>query len=248
MHSFYLSPALWNDAPCLEGQEAHHAINVLRLTAGEQVKILDGQGRTGIFRITSIKQKKLFLAPVSSAFSPCPESRAIMALAFSKAVRRDFFVEKAAELGAHAVWIWQADHSQGKLSGTLAANLSRQMIAGIKQCGNPWLPDVKVLPAGIEALIAQSGQADYRILPWELQSADCMLTTDLAGRKGTTLYVIGPEGGFSERELAIFDAHAFSRVSLGNRVLRCETAATLCLGIHWWASQLSGHDKTTGSI
>ena len=67
-----------------------------------------------------------------------------------------------------------------------------------------------------------------------------MLTPDLAGRPGLSVYVIGPEGGFSARELDILHTAGFAAVSLGARVLRCETAATLCLGIHWWASQLPG--------
>ena len=65
-----------------------------------------------------------------------------------------------------------------------------------------------------------------------------MLTPALAGQPGLSVYVIGPEGGFSSRELDVLKHSGFIAVSLGNRVLRCETAATLCLGLHWWASQL----------
>ncbi|MDR1659993.1 MAG: RsmE family RNA methyltransferase, partial [Desulfovibrio sp.] len=55
-----------------------------------------------------------------------------------------------------------------------------------------------------------------------------------------SVYVIGPEGGFSQRELAVLHAAGFAPASLGKRVLRCETAAALCLGLHWWASHLNG--------
>ena len=65
-----------------------------------------------------------------------------------------------------------------------------------------------------------------------------MLSPTMAGQRGLTVYVIGPEGGFSQRELTMLTQSGFCAVSLGTRVLRCETAATLCLGIHWWASQL----------
>ena len=65
-----------------------------------------------------------------------------------------------------------------------------------------------------------------------------MLAPGMAGQSGLTVYVIGPEGGFSARELDTLRVSGFAAVSLGTRVLRCETAATLCLGIHWWASQL----------
>lgn len=240
MHTFYCPPETWSSEMVLTDQEAHHAISVLRLTAGEQVKILDGQGHVGFFKINGIKSKKVSLTGEKTDFSPLPVALPIIALAFSKAIRRDFFIEKAAELGAYAIWIWQGDHSQGKLSPTLATPLTRQLIAGIKQSGNPWLPQVKILTGGVQELISMAQDVNCRILPWELQDCDNMLSASLLGRPGTTLYVIGPEGGFSEREIAAFENKNFSKVSLGSRVLRCETAATLCLGLHWWAS----HEKT----
>ena len=97
-----------------------------------------------------------------------------------------------------------------------------------------------VLSGGVEALTLRAEAVDYRMLPWEQQHDVPMLTPDMAGRAGDTVYVIGTEGGFSQRELDALHAAQFQPVSLGARVLRCETAATLCLGIHWWASHLSG--------
>ena len=113
------------------------------------------------------------------------------------------------------------------------------MIAGIKQCGNPWLPAVHVLPEGVDAVLTRAADAPHKLLPWEQQEGVPMLTPGMAGRQGVTVYVIGPEGGFSSREMTALTSGGFSPVSLGRQVLRCETAALLCLGIHWWASHLS---------
>ena len=73
-----------------------------------------------------------------------------------------------------------------------------------------------------------------------------MLGIDAIGLPGTTIYVIGPEGGFSEREIALLNEAAYRPVSFGQRILRCETAATLCLGLHWWASQQQGRPDCPG--
>lgn len=244
MHTFYLEKDKWGKETWLEGSEAHHAASVLRVAIGEKVKILDGQGAQGIYRVTALKQKKVFLAFEESELVPQPNARAVIALAFSKAVRRGFFFEKAAELGAEAVWVWQGDHSQGKLASSLADVLQKQMIAGIKQSGNPWLPSVQVLPGGIDELVAKASNADFRILPWEQENAVNMLSPQHMGQPGVTIYVIGPEGGFSERELETLVQNDFLKVSLGPRIFRCETAATLCLGLHWWASHCNaGNDK-----
>lgn len=242
-HRFYLPPESWPDAPqaeaLLEGGEAVHLAQALRLGPGAEVTLLDGRGRSGLFRVSECGKKKVRLVCRSLDITPEPASRAVIALAFSKAVRRGFFMEKAVELGAWGVWLWQGDHSQGRLPADARESWQNQMIAGAKQCGNPWLPEIRTLSGGIGEVIAASETFSQRILPWELQDGSAMLTPDMAGRPGTTLYVIGPEGGFSARELDALRAASFSTVSLGQRILRCETAATLCLGIHWWASHLT---------
>ncbi|MFT4300710.1 MAG: 16S rRNA (uracil(1498)-N(3))-methyltransferase [Desulfovibrio sp.] len=235
---FYLPPEQWGHEVRLEGQEARHLSQVLRLGPGSEVGLLDGQGRLGRFVVGKAGKKNVDLERVDEKILPQPEARAIVALAFSKAVRRGFFMEKAVELGASGVWLWQGDHSQGSLSASVQEACLGQLIAGAKQCGNPWLPDVKILKGGVEDLAKHAANADYRILPWEAQDDVPMLSPNMAGQPGLTVYVIGPEGGFSARELHTLRASGFTAVSLGTRVLRCETAATLCLGIHWWASQL----------
>ena len=240
MNTFYLSPELWKAPYILDSQESRHLAQVLRIGIGENIRITDGQGREGIFTVSEIQKKRVILEPKEEARHPEPKSKAIIALAFSKAVRRGFFLEKAAELGAHGVWIWQADHSQGRLAPDLADNICGQMIAGMKQCGSTWLPQVRTFPKGIETVIAAANDVDYRILPWECQQGIPMLTPEMTGLTGTSLYVIGPEGGFSEREIQLLTNADFKAVSFGQRILRCETAATLCLGIHWWASQQPG--------
>lgn len=235
---FYLPPEHWGHEVRLDGQEARHLSQVLRLRAGSEVGLLDGRGRLGRFVVLKAGKKTVDLECRSEEFLPQPEARAVVALAYSKAVRRGFFMEKAVELGASGVWLWQGDHSQGKLSAAAQEACQGQLVAGAKQCGNPWLPEVRVLDGGVDDLVSHAAEADYRILPWEAQDAVPMLSPALAGQSGLTIYVIGPEGGFSQRELTVLTQSGFCAVSLGARVLRCETAATLCLGIHWWASQL----------
>ena len=243
---FYLPPEAWGNEACLCGQEAHHAGQVLRLSPGCEINLLDGRGRTGRFVIRRIAKSGIHLECLHTKALPRPAARAVMALAFSKAIRRGFFLEKAVELGAYAIWFWQADHSQGKAAQGMLDACRRRMIAGAKQCGNPWFPEVNIISSGVDGLLENSLDADYRILPWELQETGSMLTPEIAGRAGTTIYAIGPEGGFSQQELQRMETSGFVKVSLGSRILRCETAATLCLGIHWWASHLPGHDAGNG--
>lgn len=251
---FYLAPEHWPAAgpdgrprACaapgvaevrLDGQEAAH-MRVLRLGPGDPALLLDGRGRVGRCQVLEAARREARLELLGWSFQPRPHARAVMALALSKAARRGFFLEKAVELGAAGVWLWQGDHSQGRMPENAARNCLGQMIAGAKQCGNPWLPEVRALP-GIDAVIGLASAADFRLLPWEAQEGVPMLAPGMAGRAGLTVYVIGPEGGFSPRELGALREADFTPVSLGGRILRCETAAALALGLHWWASQLPG--------
>ena len=234
-HRFYLAPEDWPDAPqgeaLLEGQEAVHLAQSLRLGPGTDVGLLDGRGRTGLFTVVESGKRRVRLVCRSVDISPQPVSRPIIALAFSKAVRRGFFMEKAVELGAWEVWLWQGDHSQGRLPADIRDSWQNQMIAGAKQCGNLWLPQIRALSGGIGEVLALSEQVDQRILPWELQDGSSMLTPDMVGRPGTTLYVIGPEGGFAPEEAQAAQAAGCRAVYLGRRILRTETAGMAVLAM-----------------
>lgn len=246
--TFFLPRADWpaanagGPAGCcaLTGAEAHHLGHVLRLPVGAQARLLDGTGGEGVFCVEKVTKKAVTLRLERAVQHPAPRSRPIMALAWSKATRRGFFMEKAVELGVHEVWLWQGERSQGRLPRDIKDGWQAQMIAGVKQCGNPWLPTLRVLAHGVAGLVAAAAGADHRLLPWESQQGVPLLTPEQAGQAGVSVYVIGPEGGFSPAELEALGAAGFTAFSLGTQVLRCETAALLCLGIHWWAAHAHG--------
>ncbi len=242
--AFYLAPDNWslqqNHTYLLEDvQEIRHLSNVLRLNKKDEIYIFDGQGRQALCSIEKINKRSVALSVLKELFFPKPDSLAIMALAWSKATRRGFFMEKAVELGVHEVWLWQGEHSQGKLPLKIKEHWQEQCIAAMKQCRNPWLPRIRMLKDGVQELIEESQDIEYKFLPWEKQDNIEILCPNLVGKQGKSIYVIGPEGGFSQNEIMNLTTHNFKCVSLGPRVLRCETAALLCLGIHWWSAQLN---------
>jgi len=108
-------------------------------------------------------------------------------------------------------------------------------VAGLKQCGNPYLPLVRVFAGGADELAIRA-QDHPRILLHEPGEGCPMLGLAQVGRKGDTVYVIGPEGGFDPRERATLIRAGYAPASLGERPLRWETAATACLSLHWFCS------------
>lgn len=241
-HRFYLPPELWTETPVLHGQEARHLAQVLRLGTGAEVQLLDGQGRKAACRVVRVTKQQVELEVLEERHIPRPRAQAVIALAWSKAARRDFFLEKSVELGATGIWLWQAERSQGQLPADPKGSWQGQMISGSKQSGNPWLPDLRIIPGGVRGVAAAAATADQRFLPWEEQEGVPLLTPEMVGQPGVSVYVIGPEGGFADSEVQLLREAGFTPVSLGRRVLRCETAAMLCLGLHWWASGLPGRE------
>ena len=115
LNSFHLAPALWREPFVLDGEEARHLTRVLRARVGDAVRLFDGRGRWGIFRIERIGKRDAGLGLVEEHAEPAPAFPLVLAVGWSKGLRRGFLLEKAVELGATAVWFWQAARSQGEV-------------------------------------------------------------------------------------------------------------------------------------
>ena len=236
---FYLPPEQWKPPFSLTGQEARHITKVLRLEPGAEVRLLDGAGREGLFRILSVRKDCVEFVLLAGVTHPAPMCRAILAVAWSKSVRRGFFLEKAVELGAAEIWCWQARRSQGSMPDNVQEVWLGQLVAGLKQCGNPYLPVVRAFPGGARELAAHASE-NPRILLQEPGGRCPMLDLAKLGRKGDTVYVIGPEGGFDPKEAAMLINAGCAPASLGERPLRWETAAIMCLSLHQFCAGVQG--------
>ncbi|MGE4552316.1 MAG: 16S rRNA (uracil(1498)-N(3))-methyltransferase [Desulfovibrionaceae bacterium] len=239
LNSFYLAPEDWPDSgPArLEGSEARHLTGVLRAAPGVEVRLFDGRGRHGIFRLAAADKRGCRLDPVRVETLPRPANRPILALGWNKSSRRDWLLEKAVELEAGGLVFWQAARSQGRVPDDAKEAWTVKLAQAAKQCGNPWLPEIEVLPGGVDALIAFAARAARCYVLWEGAAADetspLLHPEDLV--PGPCLLVIGPEGGLETGEVARLTAAGMLPVSLGRSVLRWETAALHALGLAFHA-------------
>lgn len=230
--AFFIAPDAFAEPFALTGGEANHCARVLRKKAGERLRAFDGQGREGLFTITAVSRDRVDLAPVSLETVTRPAGGIHLAVGFSRSARRDFFLEKAVELGAAGIIFWQSARTQGRMPETPKPSWDAVLVAAAKQCGAAWLPSLTMVPGGAAGL-ADWGAARFsrRALLWE--DADCrdrLTVADLAVPEAP-LFVLGPEGGLTEAEVATFREAGFSPVSLGPRILRWETAALAVLAL-----------------
>jgi len=238
LDSFYLPPASWRAPYLLQGDEARHLAKVLRAKPGAQIRCFDGQGREGLFTIESVTNT-VSLHLDSETAAPRPARETWLALGWNKSARRGWLLEKSVELDASGILFWESERGQGAMPASPKETWLTQLIAGAKQCGNPWLPELAMIPGGAPGLIAHSRQFDQRVLLWESPELRQPLAPSTLAAPGKRLFVLGPEGGLTDAEASLFIEAGFTAVTLGPRALRWETAALLSLGLCWWA----GHDS-----
>lgn len=233
LNSFYLAPARWREPFILDGEEAQHLIRVLRAKVGDTVRLFDGQGRWGLFRIVEMGRRDARLEGLETHTVPPSASPLTLAVGWSKGVRRGFLLEKAVELGAAAIWFWQGERSQGEVPDEGKEGWERQLVAAAKQCGTFWLPAIRTFRGPDEVVLAARGLGS-RVLCWEREEGQILNPSLLVHDHGA-IAVLGPEGGLDEKEAQLFMDHGFVPASLGPHILRFETAALFVLSLHLWA-------------
>lgn len=240
LNSFYFSaeywPSLVGDTALIKGSEARHMLTVLRTEEEQTVRLFDAAGRDGLFRVKEISNKRAVLEAIQLNQYPKPDGGVTLAIGWGKSKRRSYLFEKAVELKAEGIAFWSARRSQGQLPPAPKDSWRDKCLQAAKQCGNPYLPQLSTITGGIQGLAAFALNFDQCYLAWESKDASTALKpADLA--TGRSLVIIGPEGGLDEKEAGKLIENGISPVTLGDSILRWETAATYCLSLGWFAMQ-----------
>ena len=225
----HLVPALdavrAGDEVIVEGDEAHHAVAVRRLRAGERLVLTDGRGTTATGRVLSTG-KRLLTVEVEEASTVAPPEPAVTVVqALPKGERGELAVEVLTEVGVARVVPWAAARSVAVWKGERAAkSLARWQATAreaAKQARRAWFPEVTGLHR-TEQVAALVAEADLAVVLHE-DAVHPLAALDVA-TAGSVLVVVGPEGGLTADELAAFEAAGAVTVRLGAEVLRTSTA------------------------
>ena len=259
MHRFYLPPKnCAGNSLRLDGREARHALKVLRVKHGELVAVLDGIGNEFLCTVDHCSRDAVTLAVTLKNFTPPPPCRITLLQALPKGKIIESIIQKSVELGAHRIVPVLSGRVVSHLDGESAEHKRekwRQVaIEAIKQCGAAWLPEIEA-PATIAEVTGQKSEVRIESVrhssAFSLQPSafELSLVGSLQkerrhpravfqefeakhGRLPKSAGVwIGPEGDFTPEELKLIQNSGAQPVSLGNLVLRVETAAVYCLSI-----------------
>lgn len=210
---------------------AHHALRVLRLRDGDDIIVFNGDH--GQFRATlSVQTRDLALALISTP-EPCltePAGRITLVQGLPSGDKMDWIVEKAVELGVHAIVPIAADRSVLRLSGERlekrVRHWQRVAQAACEQSGRIRIPQVSA-PVSLATWLQAPVGRPLLCHPHATQG----LTPYLRSQPGLDALslLIGPEGGWSDEELAQATRAGVDTVRFGARVLRTETAGLALL-------------------
>lgn len=230
----------------LEGDEAHHAVAVRRLGVGEQVRLVDGRGRSLRGEVVATAKRALEVRVDEVTDSPEPSPALTVVQALPKGERGELAVEVLTEVGVARIVPWAASRSVAVWRGERAAKSQAKWSAtareAAKQARRAWFPEVCPLAttADIATLLSTLDLAvvlhEDAVTPIAQIAQIGMPSTDDA-RIGI---VVGPEGGLSGEEIAAFEQAGAVTVRLGAEVLRTSTAglaaaAVLLSGTARWA-------------
>ncbi len=241
MHRFYLPPEDCRTSTLnLSERDAHHAAQVLRIRAGENVSVLDGAGHELVCEVQSASRKNVSLAVRQKIFTSAPPARITLLQAIPKGKMFEWIIEKSVELGVAEIvpLLTERVISQIKPEDRAEKQNRWQLTAieAIKQCGQTWLPKIKA-PMPLKEFLASGEKYELPLVgslhPGAKHPREFFhqFSQSESRPPGSICIFVGPEGDFTPEEMSRIEAFGAKPITLGKLVLRCETAAIYCLSI-----------------
>jgi 16S rRNA (uracil1498-N3)-methyltransferase len=207
------------------GPEYHHLVHVRRLQKGDRITVTSGTGLLATALVKGIHKNTADLEILK--IEEIQQSYPRIAVAFSllKSKNDQVIIEKLTELGIKEFFPLITSRSVRKTSPNTVKKFNLTAIAAIKQCDNAYLPVIHKPTALAEALKFIEDRGFIAVVALESGERRSLNAILKHLDKQEICLIIGPEGGFSPEEIRLLKAKKISPVTLGNHILRAETAA-----------------------
>lgn len=216
----------------LTGENADHA-KVLRLKCGEEVTVCDGNGKEALCVVSDVSQGQISLV-VNHVVESSNEAkvRVSVYMAFAKGDKFEHVIQKATELGAFEIVAFPSARCVSKpdqKSLTKKAERWQKIAASAaQQCGRGLIPNVIILES-YKAVLNRAKETDISVLFYENERATTLREVLKGAPYRTVSLITGPEGGLEQAEVEQALEYGLRVCTLGNRILRCETAPLCAL-------------------
>jgi len=244
MPHYFIDPAkVLNGRFTLSGDEAHHLLRVLRVKPGDEIDLFDGAGRQFHAVIDKMGDGAIEGAVLSQKTASAPSAMVNLFCCVPKGDRFDWLVEKSSEIGVLAITpLITSRSASSEISVAKIERWRRLSLAASKQCGRAAIMEIRPTMNFGEALKTLPPDV-IALLPWEGEAVSTIEQSSVSAGASVALF-IGPEGGFTLQEVEQAKAAKVLPVTLGQSILRVETAALIAsVLVLEKAGQFTAHDK-----
>ncbi len=233
---FFHRDALVDNTLTLSGESASHILRSLRMAVGEHLTLCDGEGLDYHAVITSATKDSVTLSVEERLPSKAePPYRITLWQCLPKGEKFETIIQKAVECGICEIVPVQSSRCIAKIKKEEAdkklARFNKIAEEAAKQSGRGILPKV-LYPVSYKDAVVAMKQDDLSFLCYENEdkkTLPMLLRETLPPR--TVSFLVGSEGGLSEEEVALAKENGILSLSLGERILRTETAAPFVLAV-----------------
>ena len=227
MVNIFYQPRIGDGVLYLDDEESRHCIKVLRHKIGDSIRLTDGKGNfyDAIITGDSFRQCEFELTNASPV-EPLTYSVHIAISPTKNADRIEWFVEKCVEIGVDKISLVNCEHTERTF--IKSERLTKIAVSAMKQSIKASLP---FIAGPIDLLPFITGADETHRYMAHVDAENEAVLQRVAPLGGKYLILIGPEGDFSPRELAVAREHKFTKVSLGPSRLRTETAGLVACHI-----------------
>ena len=225
----FLLPADQWDQSELVGDEAKHLAQVLRIKSGAEITVFDGKGRSAGATVREVSRQRVSLNLGNERHTSPPLPAVTLAQAIPKGKNMELIVQKAVELGVARIQPLVTQYTVVQPGEGKADKWRRIALEACKQCGQDTLPEI-LEPESFDEWIEKGDSTAPCIIASLADGAKPMreILREHSDCRSIRL-LVGPEGDFSPGETSRALEAGYQPVTLGDIVLRVETASLFCL-------------------
>lgn len=241
MQRYFVSPGQLTDTEAvITGDDAHHIANVMRARTGDSIIVSDGVSREALAAVSEIGKGRV-TAAVIELRPPSAEPAILVTIAQSlpKGDKMETVIQKGTEIGAVRFVPFVSERTvvqyDAKKESKRLERWHKIAKEAAEQAHRGQVPDVE-LPQTWKQLLQSARQADKAFFCYEKEAGSQLRTalhSAISARGGSAgmrvMLIVGPEGGFTEREAQEAEEAGCVPVKLGARILRTETAGLVAL-------------------
>jgi len=222
----------------LDESESRHCLQVMRNRVGDKLIVFDGRGREWRAEVKSIEGKRAHFAKLEERISPRSKISICLAQAIPKGKAMDLILQKATELGVSEIIPIESERTVARVPGDRAEDKVEKwretLIEAAKQSGQNWLPEISPVKS-LEDFLRErraGGKLIGSLQPGSIPLNQAVEKIKLGEQSFSSVTVmVGPEGDLTAAEVNDAVINGYLPVTLGDLILRSDTAALYLLSV-----------------